>query len=279
MSGRSSVAKTYKLLVGGAFVRSESGRSIRSDAVGANVPWASRKDLRDAVKAARAAWPGWAGRTGYNRAQILYRTAEMLEARAQSLAPVLAAEGAADAALETGLACDRLVHYAGWCDKHEQILGSVNPVSGPFFGFSVPEPMGVVVCVVGQGAPLLAWVTQVAPALAAGNACVVLAADDAAATACELGEVVATSDVPAGVVNILTGRQAELVPHAAGHYEVAALQSVGPVLDDAGREAAAASVKRIVAMPPGPWDSPAMQGLGWIEALVETKSVWHPVGV
>lgn len=276
---RSAVAKTYKLYIGGAFVRSESGRSLPSEATGHNVPWASRKDLRDAVRAAKAAWPGWAARSGYNRGQILYRMAEMLESRSAAFVSLARDEGSREPALEVAAACDRLVHYAGWCDKLEQCLGTVNPVSGPFFGFTFPEPVGVVAQFVGPGAPLLALVSQLAPALAGGNACVVAAHDSAPATACEFGEVLATSDLPPGAANLLAGRQAELLPHAAAHQEVAALELVGLELGPEGLAAAAANVKRVHCREAPDWHSEEAYGLAHVERFLEAKSVWHPVGV
>ncbi|MBS1715111.1 MAG: aldehyde dehydrogenase family protein [Armatimonadetes bacterium] len=263
---RLSVNKTYKMLIGGAFVRSESERTLPTD--GANTPRATRKDVRDAVKAARAAWPGWSARTAYNRGQILYRLAEMLEARSGEF------EGLGNE--DPGQAVDLLVHYAGWTDKYAQLLGSVNPVAAPYFDFSVPEPVGVVGAAAESG--LTGVVRALAPAITGGNACIVLAADESAVVACEFGEIVATSDVPAGVVNILTGRQSETFPHLCKHMDVDAVCApeamVLPGSQNLGD--ATENLKRVHS-----WDTlhrTGGQGLHWVGAFQETKSVWHPVG-
>jgi acyl-CoA reductase-like NAD-dependent aldehyde dehydrogenase len=279
MSARLPVPKTYKLFIGGGFVRSESGRSLASPATGHNVPLASRKDLRDAVRHAHQAGPKWASRPGFNRGQILYRMAEMLDSRRPQFESLAAAEGSADPLLEVAAASDRLVHYAGWCDKLEQCLGTVNPLNGPYFGFTFPEPVGVVAVAVGPGAPLLALVSQLAPVLAGGNTAVVLAADAAPATACEFGEVLATSDLPAGVANVLCGSQAELLGQAAAHMEVDAIDVVGVEPSPELASAAAESVKRLHCRPAPDWGSPGAFGLAHVERFVEAKSVWHPVGV
>lgn len=276
MGSRLEVRKTYKMLIGGAFVRSESGRSL--DAAGhGQVCRASRKDVRDAVKAARGAFAGWSGRTAFNRAQILYRVAEMLEARG--------AEFEAVGATDVSAAIDRLVHFAGWADKFVQQSGSVNPVAGPFFDFSVPEPMGVVGIVVPDGTGLLGLVTALSAALCGGNTVVLIAADDAPILACEFAEVLATSDVPAGVVNVLTGHRDETVPVLASHMDVNALDVQRPLVvpEGYGRDwlvAGAENLKRVRLH--GPTDLSgltAAQTLAWIEALTETKTVWHPVGL
>lgn len=276
-SNRLGVKKTYKLLIGGALVRTESGRSIEGP-TGDNVPWASRKDVRDAVRAAHLAWPKWSGATAYNRGQILYRLAEMVEARSAEFERLVRAEGSKDPSAEVAAACDRLVHYAGWCDKFAQVAGCVNPVSGPYFDFSVPEPMGVVAVAVGPGAPLLAMVSQLAPILVGGNTAVVLADDGAPATACEFGETVTTSDCPAGVVNVLCGKQAETLKAAVAHKEVDAIDLVGTEPDASFWDSAAENLKRVGRHGPHAWLEPEAQGVGWIERYVETKSVWHPIG-
>lgn len=275
---RIGVRKTYKLLIGGALVRTESGRSLEGP-TGDNVPWASRKDMRDAVRAAHSARSKWSGITAYNRGQILYRLAEMVEARAAEFERLAKAEGSSEPAREVATACDRLVYYAGWCDKFAQVVGCVNPVAGPYFDFSVPEPMGVVTVGVGPGAPLLALLTQIAPILVGGNTAVVLADDAAPATACELGETVTTADFPPGVVNILCGKQAETLQAAASHKEVNAIDVVGATLDDRFWSGAAGNMKRVGSHGPYDWLDPGCQGIGWIERYVETKTVWHPVGI
>jgi acyl-CoA reductase-like NAD-dependent aldehyde dehydrogenase len=259
---RVPVMKTYKLYVGGAFPRSESGRTYEAE--GHNVALASRKDLRDAVRAARGALGKWSGATAYNRGQVLYRVAEMLEARAGELADLCGGRAEVEAAV------DRWVWYAGWTDKLSQVLGGANPVAGPYFNFTVPEPTGVV-GVVAPGEPaLLGLVGRLAPVLAGGNVAVVIASEAHPRAAIELAEVLATSDVPGGVVNILTGRRDELAPHLAAHLDVDALD-----LDrgDAELERAAAdNVKRVVAAR-GDVQSPYE-----IAGFLELKTVWHPMG-
>ena len=271
MSDRLAVRKTYKLFIGGAFPRSESGRSyVAQDA---NVALASRKDVRDAVKAARGAVAKWAGATAYNRGQVLYRVAEMLEGRrAQFVSLGLKAS-------EVDEAIDRWVWYAGWSDKVAQVYGGANPVAGPYFNLSSPEPTGVV----GIVAPpsFLGLVSVVAPAVVTGNACVVLAAREAPLAAVTLAEVIATSDVPGGVVNILTGDPAETAPWLAAHMDVNALDLAG-VSDDALatslEEAAAGNLKRVIRPVPAP-DWRADPGIGRMTAFLETKTVWHPKGI
>jgi acyl-CoA reductase-like NAD-dependent aldehyde dehydrogenase len=264
---RLSVRKTYKLFISGAFPRSESGRTHLVD--GDNVVLASRKDVRDAVSAARRAQRGWAGATAYNRGQVLYRVAEMIEARRAEFAALGVPESEVDAAI------DRWVWYAGWSDKLAQVYGGANPVAGPFFNLSAPEPTGVV----GVVAPpsFLGLVSVLAPAIVTGNTVVVLAA--APQVAVTLAEVLATSDVPGGVVNILTGRIAETAPWLASHDDVNALDLTG--VDDAELSAdlersAAGSLKRVVR--PQPRDFTADPGLQPMTALLETKTVWHPKG-
>jgi acyl-CoA reductase-like NAD-dependent aldehyde dehydrogenase len=262
---RLPVRKTYKLYIGGAFPRSESGRTYLVD--DQNVARASRKDLRDAVRAARAAQLKWAAATAYNRGQVLYRIAEMLEARRADLAAVCSG------ADEVDRATDRVVWYAGWADKLAQVLGAANPVAGPYFNFTVPEPTGVVGILAPEEPALAGLVSRVAPAIVGGNAVVAVASESSPLAAVELAEVLATSDVPGGVVNILTGRKQELAPWLAGHMDVNALDTVGA--DGAAaelEELAAENVKRIVH---GAADD---QSLWEIEAFLELKTVWHPIG-
>lgn len=287
---RMAVVKTYKLYIGGAFPRSESGRSYPvHDAKGAVLARAvlgSRKDVRDAVRSARAAQPGWAATTAYNRGQILYRVAEIMEGRrGQFAAELRAGAGSARRARdEVGAAIDRWVYYAGWADKIAQLAGTVNPVAGPFFAFTVPEPTGVVGVVCPDEAPLLALVSRVAPAVVSGNATVVLVSERWPLAAITLGEALATSDVPGGVVNLISGRRAELVPWLAGHHDVDAVDLTGctdePGLWAEAERAAAAGVKRVVVASPAAraWATPGAQGAEAVTDLVEMKSVWHPIG-
>jgi acyl-CoA reductase-like NAD-dependent aldehyde dehydrogenase len=283
---RLAVRKTYKLYIGGAFPRSESGRSYPvTDAHGnllAHAAQASRKDLRDAVSAARKAFAGWSGATAYNRGQVLYRVAEMLEGRReQFLAEVIAAETgtATDAAAQVDAAIDRWVWYAGWTDKYAQIVGGANPVAGPYFNFSLPEPSGVVGIIAPQESSLLGFVSVVAPAIAMGNTVVVIASSQRPLPAVSLAEALATSDLPGGVVNLLTGSAAELAPWLASHRDVNCLDLTG--IDPADRVplavAAADTVKRVFA--PGPIDLAADPGMSRLGAFLETKTVWHPTGV
>ena len=262
---RLPVKKTYKLYIGGGFPRSESGRTYEAE--GQNVARASRKDVRDAVRAARAGLPPWAGATAYNRGQVLYRLAEMMEARSDDLARVCSGRA------EVELAVDRVVWYAGWADKLAQVLGSSNPVAGPYFNFTVPEPTGVVAVVAPDEPALAGIVSRLAPALVGGNAVVALASEDHPLAAIELAEAVATSDVPAGVVNILTGFRDELALVLAAHMDVNAIDVSGVDGDVAELERAAAeNVKRVVrggADGQSPWE---------IERFLELKTVWHPVG-
>lgn len=279
---RLAVKKTYKLYLGGKFVRSESGRSLQAH--GANVPHASRKDLRDAVKEARGAFEPWRSRTPYNRAQVLYRAAEMLEARSEEFEGLIGLETGGPAGREVQAGVDRLVYYCGWADKFDALYGSVNPVSATYFDFSVPEPMGVVGIVADEGTPLIGLVSQVAPAIVSGNSCVVLASDRFPLTALELAEVLATSDLPGGVVNILTGEKAELVPHLAGHMDVNAVdyRDGDPVEQDELVRLGTDNLKRLrfgAKKPRSWWLSDKAQGPEWIEAFTETKTVWHPIGL
>jgi acyl-CoA reductase-like NAD-dependent aldehyde dehydrogenase len=290
MSERLSVRKTYKLYIGGAFPRSESGRSyVVNDSQGtflANASLASRKDARDAVVAARKAWPGWSGRTAYNRGQILYRIAEMLEGRrAQFVDEVLASEGGERSAAEANVdeSIDRWVWYAGWADKVAQLVGNANPVAGPYFDFSVPEPTGVVALVAPQDSSLLGLVSVLAPVVVTGNTAVVLAAAERPLPAVTLTEVLATSDLPGGVINLLTGSVAEVAPWLAGHMDVNAIDLTGvsdPALAAELERAAAENLKRVVRPPAdGPVDWAAAPGTERLTAYLETKTVWHPLGV
>ena len=262
---RLPVRKTYKLYVGGAFPRSESGRTYEVE--GANVALASRKDVRDAVRVARGAFPKWAGLTAYNRGQVLYRVAEMMEGRRAEFAELTGSEA------EVTSAVDRWVWYAGWADKLAQVLGSSNPVAGPYFNFTVPEPTGIVGIVAPEEPPLAALVSRLAPAVVGGNVAVVLASEHHPLAAVTLAEVLATSDVPGGVVNILTGRKRELAPVLAGHMDVNALDLAGAGPDAAELEQLAAeNVKRIARNGDGqsPWHA---------AEFLELKTIWHPIGV
>ena len=285
---RLSVAKTYKLYVGGAFPRSESGRSYPvSDASGAflaNAAQASRKDARDAVVAARKAFGGWSGATAYNRGQVLYRVAELLEGRReQFIAEVTASEGVkpAQAKSTVDAAIDRWVWYAGWTDKIATVLGAANPVAGPYFSFSVPEPTGVVAVFAPQVSSRLGLVSVVAPAIASGNTCVVVASEERPLPAITLSEVLATSDVPGGVVNMLTGRTLELAPWLASHADVNALDLGGVSADDRVdlEKAASNTVKRVLRVPATEPDWTAQPNINRLRGFLETKTVWHPMGV
>ncbi|HEY7667666.1 MAG TPA: aldehyde dehydrogenase family protein [Actinomycetota bacterium] len=281
---RLPVKRTAKLYVGGAFPRSESGRSYEVFAHdGRSLGWAalaSRKDLRDAVVAARAAQPKWAGLTAYNRGQILYRVAELMEGRREQFVAELADAGAADPARGVDAAIDRWVWYAGWCDKIPQALGGTNPVAGPYFNFTIPEPTGVVGIVAPPDQALLGLVSRLAPAIVSGNTAVAIASETAPLPAVTLGEVLATSDVPGGVVNLLTGRVRELVPWVAGHMDVNGIDVTG-VPDDLRAEVeelAAENVKRLHRAPEVDPFSEDAQSPYEITALMEFKTVWHPIG-
>ncbi|MCU0264748.1 MAG: aldehyde dehydrogenase family protein [Actinomycetia bacterium] len=284
---RLEVRKTYKLYIGGKFPRSESGRSYPvTGARGqflANAALASRKDARDAVVAARAAFPGWSGATAYNRGQVLYRVAEMMEGRrAQFVDEVQAAEGGPRrvAAAEVDAAVDRWVWYAGWTDKLAQVAGAANPVAGPFFNFSLPEPTGVVAVVAPQRSSLLGLVSVLAPVVATGNTAVVLASQARPLPAVTLTEVLATSDVPGGVVNLLTGAVEEVAPWLASHGDVNAIDLAGAGLAGVDLERAAAVNLKRVRRPADPdLDWTADPGTGRLLSFVETKTVWHPVGI
>ncbi len=294
-TSRVTVAKAYKMYVGGAFVRSESGRYVQSrgkrmagsaDPDVVNVPRGSRKDARDAVLAARNAGDAWAARTAFNRGQILYRLAEVMESRRDELTTSLVRAGGtpAKAAAEVDQAVDRAVYYAGFCDKFQALVASSNPVAGPHFGFSVPEPMGLVAIVAPARPTLLGLVSTVLPVITGGNTCVVVAGLEDPRTAVVFCECLATSDLPGGVVNLLTGEASEMAPHLAKHREVVALDvwSDDAALRAMAEREGAGSVKRVRTHDAGAaaaLATPAGQGLGAIERFLETKTVWHPVGV
>jgi acyl-CoA reductase-like NAD-dependent aldehyde dehydrogenase len=286
LEGRLRVRKTYKLAIGGAFPRSESGRSYPVyDSAGdllAHAAQASRKDVRDAVVAARKALPGWSGATAYNRGQVIYRVAEMLDGRRdQFAAEVAAAEGRplADALELVDASIDRIVWYAGWADKFAQVAGSANPIAGPYFNFSIPEPTGVVAIMAPQESSLLGLVSVLAPVLCTGNSAVVVTSQTRPLPAVSLSEVLATSDLPGGVANVLTGFTAELGPWLASHRDVNAIDLTGVAPDErvALQRAAADNVKRVYI--PDDSDFEVAPGTERLTAFVETKTVWHPIGV
>ena len=290
---RIDVRKTFKLYIGGAFPRSESGYSyVVNDAKGAfvaNAALASRKDARDAVTAARKAFGGWSAKTAYNRAQVLYRVAEVLEdRRPQFVDAVRQSEGlnAARAERVVDEAIDRLVWYAGWADKITQVTGNANPVAGPFFNLSTPEPTGVVAVLAPQRSSLLGLVSAVAPVIVTGNTAVVVSSYDRPLPAVNLAEVLATSDVPGGVVNILTGSAATIAPWLASHMDVNAIELVGlagdpqlAALATSLEVAAAENLKRVRRAPATEPDWTRDPGLDAMTAFLETKTVWHPIGV
>ena len=288
MTDRLAVRKTYKLYVGGAFPRSESGRSYQVTAADgsflANASRASRKDVREAVVAARGAFTGWARRSAYNRGQILYRIAEMLEGRREQFVDEIAAsEGVdrANAERAVAAAVDRWVWYAGWADKITQIAGSANPVAGPYFNFSVTEPTGVVAVMAPQASSLLGLVSVVAPVIVSGNTAVVVASQQRPLPAISFAEVLATSDLPGGVVNLLTGHTAELAPVLAAHMDVNAIDLTGVPADARTplEEAAAESVKRVLPAPATEPDWFPDPGTERLLAPLEVKTVWHPMGI
>ncbi|MFY9913849.1 MAG: aldehyde dehydrogenase family protein [Nocardioidaceae bacterium] len=289
-AARLDVRKTYKLYVGGAFPRSESGRSyVVEDAKGrflANAAYASRKDARDAVQAARKAFGGWSTRTPYNRGQVVYRIAEVLECRREQFVDeVQRSEGITkrQAATAVDASVDRLVWYAGWADKVAQVVGGTNPVAGPYFDFSIPEPTGVVAVLAPQQSSLLGLVSVVAPVIVTGNTCVVTASYRRPVPAITLSEVMATSDVPGGVVNILTGQLSDTAPWLASHMDVNAIDLTGAAGDaEHATElevAAADNLKRVVRPPESEPDWTANPGTSRLTRFLETKTVWHPIGV
>lgn len=285
---RLPITKTPKVYVGGAFIRSESARTFPlRDAAGnfvANIPQCSRKDLRNAVEAAAKAGPGWAKRTAYNRGQIIYRLGEMVEARRTELAAALRLGGATATAAtkEVSATVDRLIYYAGWADKYEQVLGSVNPVAAPYFNFTVSEPMGIIGLLAPPEAPLLALISLLAPAITSGNTVVALASSARPYPAIILGEMLATSDLPSGVVNLLTGLRAELIPTFATHAHFRALGGVANKAEQTALKLGAAeSVKRVklfAAEAPINWFSSEQQNVDALRAYLEFKTVWHPIG-
>jgi acyl-CoA reductase-like NAD-dependent aldehyde dehydrogenase len=266
------VRKTYKLFVNGEFIRSESGRAYRPDGA-VNVPRGSRKDLRDAVRAARIAFAGWAGRTAMNRGQILYRAAEMLDGRGAQFIDLLG--GGAKARRELEQSVETLVWYAGWTDKLAQVTGNVNPVAGPYFNFTIPEPTGVVAIISPEEPALAGLVRRIAPALCGGNVVIALAPESHPLAALTFAEVLATSDFPAGVVNIISGQRRELLPWLATHMDINAIDAAACTADEIKtiETAAAGNVKRVIKLPSSE-HSPQL-----ITAFMETKTVWHPIGV
>jgi acyl-CoA reductase-like NAD-dependent aldehyde dehydrogenase len=289
---RVEVRKTYKLYIGGAFPRTESGRAYeifgsRGEFL-ANASRGTRKDIRDAVRAARKAQPEWASKTAYNRSQILYRIAELMEGRRdQFVAEVMGAEGVgrARAARLVDAAIDRWVWYAGWADKYPQLIGTVNPVAGSYFNFSVPEPTGVVGVIAPEASSLLGLVSRLAPVVVSGNAAIVVASESRPLPAVTLSEVLATSDVPGGVVNLITGLRRELVGHLAGHMDVNALDAFGATAEESGslEEISVENVKRYVRPPRAgldryDWLADRAQSPYLIGEFVEIKTVWHPIG-
>jgi acyl-CoA reductase-like NAD-dependent aldehyde dehydrogenase len=281
---RLDVRKTYKLYIDGQFPRSESGRSYPVSGADGQVlarpVRGSRKDLRDAVRAARAAWKGWSGATAYNRGQVLYRVAELMEGRRDQFVRELEVQGAKDADREVEAAIDRWVWYAGWSDKVHHVMGTVNPVAGPYFNFTIPESTGVVGVVAPEEPALLGLVSRMAPAVVSGNALVVIASESQPLPAVTLSEVLATSDVPPGVINILTGLKKELLPWLASHMDVNAIDLTGApdhlVAELEG--AAAANVKRTVRDGEVDYFDDAAQSPYAVTALMEMKTVWHPMG-
>lgn len=293
---RVRVNKAYKMFVGGAFVRSESGRYFQvqnapdsedADPETVNVPRGSRKDVRDAVLAAKNAWAGWEKRTAYNRGQILYRLAEVMESRRPELTQSLVRGGQSEAAAaaEVDVAVDRVVFYAGFADKFFALLASSNPVAGPHFNFSVPEPMGTIGVVAPDRPALLGLVSTILPVITGGNTVVALASEKDPRTAIVWSECIATSDMPGGVINILTGHAKELSAHLAKHREIIGIDAwiVDADLRKTMESEGADNVKRVkthVPMDPEAWsDERKAQGLGWIERFLETKTIWHPVGL
>jgi acyl-CoA reductase-like NAD-dependent aldehyde dehydrogenase len=286
---RLKVQKTYKLFIGGKFVRSESGRVAPAETGGrvmANFARASRKDFRDAVVAARVALGGWSRQSAYLRGQILYRAAEMLEARRPELeAELTRASGRKNGkATEEGrLTIERLVHYAGWTDKFSQIFSAVNPVASSHFNFTMPEPTGVVVVVCPNDPPLLAFVSLVAPVILSGNTAVVITSATQPLPALTFSEIIATSDLPGGVINLLSGDPAELAPHIASHMDVNAIvdASGDPKVAAALQQGGGYNVKRYVPrkMKAADWRSPAAENPYWILDTVEMKTAWHPIGL
>lgn len=295
-SRRVRVTKAYKMFVGGAFVRSESGRYFQvrgeagngsADPTLVNIPRGSRKDGRDAVLAAKNAGDGWAARTAFNRGQILYRLAEVMESRRAELyaSLVRSGESADAAAREVDVAVDRSVYYAGFCDKYQALVASHNPVTGPHFGFTLPEPMGIVAIIAPERPTLAGLVSTILPVIAGGNTCVVIAGERDPRTAVVFSECLATSDLPGGVVNVITGQAKEIAPHLAKHREVIAIDAwtADTELRATLEREGSGNVKRVKTHALG--DAKKMltersgQGIAWIERFLEMKTVWHPVGI
>jgi acyl-CoA reductase-like NAD-dependent aldehyde dehydrogenase len=281
---RLDVRKTYKLYIDGQFPRSESGRSYPVSGADGRVlarpVRGSRKDLRDSIRAARGAWRGWSEATAYNRGQVLYRVAELMEGRRDQFVQELEAFGAKNAQREVGAAIDRWVWYAGWSDKVHHVMGTVNPVAGPYFNFTFPESTGVVGVVAPEEPALLGLVSRIAPAVVSGNALVVIASESRPLAAVTLSEVLATSDVPPGIINVVTGLKKELLPWLASHMDVNALDLTGAPdhLVTELEQAAASNVKRIVHDGAVDCFDDAAQSPYAITALMEMKTVWHPMG-
>jgi len=281
---RIEVLKTYKIYIGGKFPRTESGRYYQPEAKGnvlGNICLSSRKDFRNAVVAARSAQGGWSAKSAYNRSQILYRIAEILEGRKTQFSEELIQQGSkkAQAEKEVDLSIDRLIYFAGWCDKYTQIFSSVNPVASSHFNFSVPEPTGVVAILSPEESGLLGLISQIAPTIAGGNTCVVLASENKPLCSITLAEVLSTSDVPGGVINILTGNRKELIPHFAAHMDVNALVYCG---DNSAEiktihEAAVDNLKRVMIRDGGGYVSDKYENPYLISSLQETKTTWHPI--
>jgi acyl-CoA reductase-like NAD-dependent aldehyde dehydrogenase len=292
MASRLPITKTPKVYVGGAFIRSESGRVFAITEDGkkdgkffANIPQCTRKDIRNAVEAAAKAGPDWAKRTPYNRGQILYRLGEMLEARAPEMADALTVGGTSKGNPEKEVAAtvDRLIYYAGWADKYAQVVGNTNPVAGPFFNFTVPEPMGIIGVIAADEAPLLGLMSQIAPVIVSGNTVVALASESQPYPSIVLGEMLATSDLPGGVVNLLTGFRRELIATFATHTHIRGISAV--VEAEERKElglGAADSVKRVRTRKSEEkldWYSDSAQGVYDIKDFIEFKTTWHPIGV
>jgi len=286
---RLQITKTPKCYVGGAFIRSESNRTYEiADSNGeffGNIPLCTRKDVRNAVEAAAKAGPGWANRSAYNRGQILYRMAEMLESRSSELVEAHFPKTAAEkkqAAAEVSASIDRIVHYAGWTDKYESLLGSVNPVATPHFNFSVTEPMGIIAVAAPESAPLLGLISMISPIITSGNAAIALASERCPYPAILLGEILATSDLPGGVINLLTGKNSDILPTFATHEHIRGISAFATADERRTlQQGAAESVKRtklIAAEKPYDWLAESAQGLYHIRDFVELKTTWHPVG-
>jgi acyl-CoA reductase-like NAD-dependent aldehyde dehydrogenase len=286
--GRLAVRKTYKLFIGGKFIRSESGRVLTARSAHAdeldNYSHASRKDFRDAVVAARTAFEGWTRSSAYLRSQILYRAAEMLEARQHELTTELArslAVSPSKARAEVTASIDRLVYFAGWTDKVSQVFGSVNPVSSPHFNFTMPEPTGVVAVVAPDEPPLLAMISLLAPVILTGNSAVVVASEKHALPALTFAEIIATSDIPPGVVNVLAGRRKELAPHVASHFDVNAIIDGSGDRDGVLAGGTAVNLKRYAArtLAARDWFTRKAEDPYWVLDTIEFKTAWHPIGL